>query len=260
MLPNRPLQQPNATNGRPDVGHCRDAAGCARDSSRPWYDRRRPWRSLLNGRSFGSLSGPMTMERKLMRVVATALALSLWCSLPSVQAAPDAGVGVYRTESIDERIAEIVSQSPGFRGGGWDDELWENKSMQEIVHNPTRYGNDIEEYLLTRSRDKDDETLVAMLALQCLPLERYTKFVKRLATAEKETINSHVLLYSIVPGNEWSTRLARKYRDPGVKDSLTLARQSPNADDKVRTLIDHILAGNYAYPKHEALLKCDAGR
>jgi len=51
MLPNKPLQQPNATRVRSKVRSCRDAAGCARGSSRPWYVRRRPWRSLLNGRS-----------------------------------------------------------------------------------------------------------------------------------------------------------------------------------------------------------------
>ena len=193
-----------------------------------------------------------------MGVVAAALAVLLWCSLPSVRAAPDAGVR--RQESIDERIAEIMSQSPGLEGGGWDDELWENKSMLEIIHNPTRYENEIEAYLLSRSRGKDDETRVAVLALQCLPLERYTKFVKRLATAPEGTINRYALLYSIVPGNEWSTRLARKYRDREVKDALTVARQSPNADAKMRTLIDHILAGNYAHPKEEVLLRCDQGR
>jgi hypothetical protein len=48
-LPNKPLQQPNATRFRSGVGSCRDAAGCARDSSQPWYARRRPRRSLLNG-------------------------------------------------------------------------------------------------------------------------------------------------------------------------------------------------------------------
>lgn len=115
----------------------------------------------------------MAMDGK--RGVAGALAVLLWCSLPSVRAAPDAGVR--RQESIDERIAEIIFQSPGLKGGGWDDELWENKSMLEIVHNPTRYESDIEEYLLSRSRDKNDETRVAVLALQCLPLQRYTKFV-----------------------------------------------------------------------------------
>ena len=35
MLPNRPLQQPNATPVRSDVRSCHDAAGCARGSSRP---------------------------------------------------------------------------------------------------------------------------------------------------------------------------------------------------------------------------------
>jgi len=70
----------------------------------------------------------------------------------------------------------------------------------------------------------------------------------------------YALLYSIVPGNEWSTRLARKYRDRDVKEALTAARQSPNADAKMRTLIDHMLAGNYAHPKEEALLKCHQGR
>src|SRR5450631_2963773 len=49
--PIKPLQQPNATPVRMEVGWCRDATGCARGSSRPWYARRRPWRSLLNGRS-----------------------------------------------------------------------------------------------------------------------------------------------------------------------------------------------------------------
>ena len=34
-LPNRPLQQSNATHLRSRLGVCRDAAGCARGSSRP---------------------------------------------------------------------------------------------------------------------------------------------------------------------------------------------------------------------------------
>ena len=66
-LPNRPLQQTNATDIRSKFNSCRDAAGCARGSSRPWYARRRPWRSLLNGRSLdrGRLGRRVSTEADL---------------------------------------------------------------------------------------------------------------------------------------------------------------------------------------------------
>jgi hypothetical protein len=202
----------------------------------------------------------MAMDGKLVRVVGAALAVSLWCFCPRVLAAPDPSVGTDHKESIDERIAAIVSESPGLRNDEVDDELFTSRSMLEIVHNPRRYESDIEAYVLTRPHSKDAEVRVAVLALQCVPFKNYVRFVKRLASAGKGTINTRALPYSIVPGSEWSTRVARKYREPEVKESLTLARQSPNADAELRTLIDHVLAGEYAHPKQEPLLKCDEGR
>ena len=67
QLPNKPLQQTNATRVRSRVGSCRDAAGCARGSSRPWYARTRPWRSLLNGRSLAGQTMPYGFFKKKLR-------------------------------------------------------------------------------------------------------------------------------------------------------------------------------------------------
>ena len=50
---NQPLQQPNASRVRSNVGRCRDAAGCARGSSGRDTIERDLRRSPLNGRSFG---------------------------------------------------------------------------------------------------------------------------------------------------------------------------------------------------------------
>jgi hypothetical protein len=188
----------------------------------------------------------MTRAATLIPVVLFVFLSSSTASVRVCGAGETGGVGESGKEQIQRVIDKIVRESPSLADPGWDDDLWTNKEMKELVRQPGRFRDPIEQYLLGPGKKSDAAIRVAVLAVQCLPLGDYIAFVGHLAGVGKGQVSGRALLYGIVPGSEWSTRIQLGYDNPGIKELLLAVKGSPNADKNVRSIVDHILAGQYA--------------
>lgn len=88
---------------------------------------------------------------------------------------------------------------------------------------------------------------VAILLMQCLPLDRYVEFVRLIFD---ETRAGHadptLLAEAIFPGEAWGDILAMNYQTPRVRDLLEEIRSSQIGDARVDGRISWILDGGMA--------------
>jgi hypothetical protein len=85
---------------------------------------------------------------------------------------------------------------------------------------------------------------IASLALQCLDLQAYLDYVKRLAKAPKSDAMGWAMFHAIVPGPRWSTRLALNYSNPEVSSTLKEIIRTPNVSLAMQKIISEILDGS----------------
>jgi hypothetical protein len=88
------------------------------------------------------------------------------------------------------------------------------------------------------------EVEIASLALQCLDLQAYLDYVKRLSKAPKSDAIGWAIYHAIVPGPRWSTRLALNHTNPEVSSTLTEIMRTPNVSLAMQKIISEILDGS----------------
>jgi hypothetical protein len=143
-----------------------------------------------------------------------------------------------------ERISRVVADSKHL---SLDDyELMDHPLMKEVIRSPERFRPQVEAYVRLSPPPSRTHIHAAVVSLQCLDLPGYLAFLTNLASAKKGEVSEWALLSAVVPGVEWSTRLAVNYEDPKVRAVLNQVRNSPNASDKTRGAISHILDGTTA--------------
>jgi hypothetical protein len=142
-----------------------------------------------------------------------------------------------------QRVQIIVSS---LKEPNYDDELLEHPLMKEVFENPGRFLSEAEAYLVQHSDLTKVQARVALSALQCAPLDDYLRLLDTLGRAGRGKVNQWSLFYAVTPGFEWSTRLAKRFRDKTVRDTLNRLVRSANATAAVRSSVVHILDGTAA--------------
>ncbi len=136
-----------------------------------------------------------------------------------------------RSQKTGKDLYGVVSADATFR-------KWVNNSKATVV--------DVEQYLHCGAAASAFEAQIAVLPLQCLDLEAYLDFLKRIAEAPKNQTIEWALFYAISPGDSWSSRLALSYTDPKVKSTLGAVANSPNATPGLQRIVMEILDGRTA--------------
>ena len=144
-------------------------------------------------------------------------------------------------EQFGKRIEGILSSTTYLQEV--DDELFSDKRMQEVLARPERFRSEVESYLKGHPSAAETRIRIAILGMQCLKLDDYLQFVETLSAAERGRMSRWALFYSVVPGFEWSTRLALGYRDGRIRRTLESVSRSANSDEKIRLAIGSILDG-----------------
>jgi hypothetical protein len=160
----------------------------------------------------------------------------------------DAGVSAVEARLFDRKVAAVVEEAPD-DGTDEDETLLESRSLKKMYSDPERYLPVVEAYLRRHGKQHpiDDRRIkIAVLVLQCLPLNGYLSFLDRLADAGRSEIARGSLLYAVFPGGEWSTRLQTEYKRNDVRETLGRVAASPNADENLRKGIVSILLGRAA--------------
>ncbi len=160
----------------------------------------------------------------------------------------DAEASAAEARLFDRKVDAVVAEAPD-DGTDEDEMLLEIRSLKKMYGDPERYLPDVEAYLRRHGKQHpiDDRRIkVAVLVLQCLPLDRYLLFLDRLAGAGRGEIARGSLRYGVFPGGEWSTRLQTEYKRSDVQETLGRVAASPNADESLRKGIASILRGRAA--------------
>ena len=180
--------------------------------------------------------------------------------------APTAGADaiVDRARLFDQKIDAVDAEAPDDNTDK-DGTLWESRTLKQMYSRPKVYLPDVEVYLRRHAHDRqlDERKIkIAILVLQCLPLDGDPLFLNRLARAGHVKIAPRALLYAVFPGVEWSTRLQMEYKRSDVRATLKRVAASPNVDKNVGKSIAIALDGRaakYLLDNHEKpLLACPA--
>lgn len=100
--------------------------------------------------------------------------------------------------------------------------------------------------LLARADATENQKLVAVYAMQKLPVKEYAAFVEKLLELRAAgKITRRVYRNGAFPSFEWSTALAENYGDPSVAAFLKKARDAASSESEKR-MIDSHLSGESA--------------
>jgi hypothetical protein len=194
-----------------------------------------------------------------MKMPAILLAAAVWAgaflSGGPADAASDAAVAPL---AFDERIEKIIASTKYLNEIRY--ELFNSPLLQEVQKHPKRFLPEVESYLHRSPNAPMNNVMIAVLGMQCLDLHEYLGFLDRLARAPKGRMSPWALFYGVVPGIDWSKRLALRYREHAVRATLKRVAASPNADDRLRNAVIHILDGmsgkSYKDDPEGPALKC----
>ena len=165
-------------------------------------------------------------------------------------------------EAFGKRIEAIVHAVDEV--DRFDDNLFSNPEMKDMFSHSFQLKGGALGYLFEHPDLPRTEARVTMATLQCLPLSEYLALIDKLGKAGSGKVSQWVLLYSVSPGIEWSTRLAIGFRQSEVRETLLRLSASPNATRIVKNSIEDILKGRVArYVSREKITpkwQCSAER
>jgi len=101
----------------------------------------------------------------------------------------------------------------------------------------------VEGYLRCSPSATSSEVEIAVMILQCLPLDAYLGFVDHLSQVNKSEAAEWGLYYAVTPTFPWSSRLALKHANARVRSTLGRVGRSPNVTPELQRIVLEILDG-----------------
>lgn len=171
---------------------------------------------FLHPVSFASQSGPAPKE----------------CRAPSVRAFGKTVKAVLaRAEKSGKNLQEAWSKDKIFMG-------W--------IGTPKTTLSAVDLYLSCTPYAPPAEVQLVISALQCLDLDTYLDFLRRLAKEPKGQVTESAMYYALSPGDRFSTRLATEHANPAVNAALKEVVNSPNLTPALQRMVIEMLDGTAA--------------
>jgi hypothetical protein len=153
-------------------------------------------------------------------------------------ASPAAGEGELRYR---EAIESIVSDAGVFINF----DMIDDPRLEYFFGRPSEFEAQARR-LIADAHASLQERRVALISMQCLPLTRYLdllRFISRLEPTDENRILTH---HAILPGFQWSTRIALGFKDASVRSALRDVLESPIVDNDLKRAIGEVLSGTTA--------------
>lgn len=128
--------------------------------------------------------------------------------------------------------------------------LLENAMMQ-LLYRQSFENEQVVRLVIQDPRIEDEVKQLAILTMQCLPLDNYIELLESTqAQVEEGHAGEAVLADAVFPGEQWGTVIAEHYRDPRVVKLLATLRAKAKSRE-LQDRLDSVLRGEAArYVQH----------
>jgi hypothetical protein len=143
--------------------------------------------------------------------------------------------------SYPEAVAGIVARAGTFVNF----DLIDDPQLRVIYEHPERYEADARR-LIADTNAPFHERRIALITMQCLSLSEYLSVIRLVSELDPSEENRLLTHHAILPGFQWSTRIARLFENRSVRDVLGDVMESRMLDENLKAAINKVLSGAIA--------------